>query len=145
MPFQAIFLLILKTECRLSLGSNEMQWYSDECERSLTASVVCKKLLLYIPNQFFSLWPDPAGDRTPNRYIFLSVIGFNVVYQQFRAMYDSGCQICFNWCRLKPGFQCANTPKYHAADKHDTPPSHIKLTLGQPALSDICLQNQYKR
>jgi len=26
------------------------------------------------------------------------------------------------------------TPKYHAADKHDTPPSHFKLTLGQPAL-----------
>jgi len=59
------------------------------------------------------------------------VIGFNVVYQQFRAMYDSGCQICCNWSRLKPGF---NTPKYHAADKHDTPPSHIKLTLGEPAL-----------
>jgi len=32
------------------------------------------------------------------------VIGFNVVYQQFRAMYDSGCQICCNWSRLKPGF-----------------------------------------
>jgi len=29
---------------------------------------------------------------------------------------------------------CASTPKYHAADKHDTPPSHFKLTLGQPAL-----------
>jgi len=29
---------------------------------------------------------------------------FNVVYQQFTAMYDSGCQICCNWCRLKPGF-----------------------------------------
>jgi len=28
------------------------------------------------------------------------VIGFNVVYQQFRAMYDSGCQICCNWSRL---------------------------------------------
>jgi len=24
------------------------------------------------------------------------VIGFNVVYQQFRAMYESGCQICCN-------------------------------------------------
>jgi len=32
------------------------------------------------------------------------VIEFNVVYQQFRAMYDSGCQICCNWFRLKPGF-----------------------------------------
>jgi len=32
--------------------------------------------------------------------------------------------------------QVASTPKYHAADKHDTPPSHFKLTvtLGQPAL-----------
>jgi len=28
----------------------------------------------------------------------------------------------------------ASTLKYHAADIHDTPPSHIKLTLGQPAL-----------
>jgi len=27
-----------------------------------------------------------------------------------------------------------STPKYHAADKHDIPPSHIKLTLGQPAM-----------
>jgi len=27
------------------------------------------------------------------------VIGFNVVYQQLRAVYDSGCQIC-----CKPGF-----------------------------------------
>jgi len=24
--------------------------------------------------------------------------------------------------------------KYHAADKQNIPPSHIKLTLGQPAL-----------
>jgi len=32
-------------------------------------------------------------------------IGFNVVYQQFRAMYNSGCQICCNWSRLKPGFR----------------------------------------
>jgi len=31
------------------------------------------------------------------------VIGFNVVYQQFRAMYDSGCQNCCNWSRLKLG------------------------------------------
>jgi len=28
---------------------------------------------------------------------------------------------------------CQHT-KVHAADKHDTPPSHFKLTLGQPAL-----------
>jgi len=30
------------------------------------------------------------------------VIGFNVVYQQFRAIYDGGCQICRNWSGLKP-------------------------------------------
>jgi len=30
------------------------------------------------------------------------VNGFNVVYHQFIAMYDSGCQICGNWSRLKP-------------------------------------------
>jgi len=29
-------------------------------------------------------------------------MGFNVVYQQFRAMYDSSCQICCNWSRLEP-------------------------------------------
>jgi len=29
---------------------------------------------------------------------------------------------------------CASTPKYHVAEKHDTPPSNFKLTLGQPAL-----------
>jgi len=28
----------------------------------------------------------------------------------------------------------ASTPKYHATDNHDTPPSHFKMTLGQPAL-----------
>jgi len=33
------------------------------------------------------------------------VIGFNVVYHRFRAMYDSGCQICCNWSRLKPGYK----------------------------------------
>jgi len=33
------------------------------------------------------------------------VIGFNVVYQQFKDMYDSGCQICCNWSILKLGFK----------------------------------------
>jgi len=28
----------------------------------------------------------------------------NVIYQQFRAMYDSSCQICCNWSRLNPSF-----------------------------------------
>jgi len=32
------------------------------------------------------------------------VNGFNVVYQQFRAMHDSWCQICCNWSRLQPFF-----------------------------------------
>jgi len=60
------------------------------------------------------------------------VIGFNVVYQHFRAMYDSVCQIC---CNLSILSLCLHdsTPKYHAVDKHDTP-SHFKLTPGQPAL-----------
>jgi len=49
-------------------------------------------------------------------------------------MYDSGCQIYCNWSRLQPDL-CVSTPKYHAADKHDTLPSQFKLTLGQPALS----------
>jgi len=64
----------------------------------------------------------------------ISVRKFNVIYQQFRAMYDSGCQICCNRSRLKPGYSRVNILKYHAANKHDTPPSHFKLTLGQPAL-----------
>jgi len=29
---------------------------------------------------------------------------------------------------------CASTPKYHATDKHDTPPGYMKLTLGQSDL-----------
>jgi len=28
---------------------------------------------------------------------------FNAIYQQFIAMYDSGCQIYCNWSRLIPG------------------------------------------
>jgi len=28
----------------------------------------------------------------------------------------------------------ASIPKYYVADKHNTPPSDYKLTLGQPAL-----------
>jgi len=35
------------------------------------------------------------------------VDGFNVVYQQFIAIYDSGCQICCNWSRFKPGYKVA--------------------------------------
>jgi len=34
---------------------------------------------------------------------------FNVVYQQFIVMYDSGCQICCNWSRLKPDFKGQHT------------------------------------
>jgi len=36
-------------------------------------------------------------------------------------------------------FYWTSTPKYHDADKHDTPPSHFKLTLGQPALLKILI------
>jgi len=32
------------------------------------------------------------------------VNGFNVVYQQFIAVYNSGCQNCCKWSRLKLGF-----------------------------------------
>jgi len=55
------------------------------------------------------------------------VNGFNIVYQEFIAMYDSGCQIFCNWSRLKLGFflKEASTPTYHAAYKHDTPPNHL--------------------
>jgi len=63
-----------------------------------------------------------------SRYLYESC-RFNVVYQQCIAMYDSGGQICCNWSRLNPCFYCAAL----TTDKHDTPPSHFKLTLGQPA------------
>jgi len=53
------------------------------------------------------------------------------VYQQFIAMYHSGCQICCNWSRLKWGFKLL---AHQSTDKHNTPPSHFKWTLGQPAL-----------
>jgi len=32
------------------------------------------------------------------------------------------------------GILCASTLKYHAADEHDTPSSHFKPSMGQPAL-----------
>jgi len=38
--------------------------------------------------------------RNEIRGLFKWSFGFNVVYQQFRAMYDIGCQICCNWSRL---------------------------------------------
>jgi len=37
------------------------------------------------------------------------VIRFNVVYQQLKAMYDSGCQICCNWSRHKLGFNMSTS------------------------------------
>jgi len=53
-------------------------------------------------------------------------------FEQFIAMYNSGCHICCKWFRHKSGFKCASTPKYHATDKHD-PPSQFKPTLWQSA------------
>jgi len=35
-----------------------------------------------------------------------------------------------------------STLKYHATDKRETPPSHIKLTLGQPGLPFMLNTNQ---
>jgi len=37
------------------------------------------------------------------------VIGFNVVYQELRAMYDRGCQICCNWSRPMSLFRHQDT------------------------------------
>jgi len=54
------------------------------------------------------------------------VIEFNVVYQQFRVMYDSDCQICCKWSRLKPSF---NVPAHWS-----TMPQINILTLGQTNL-----------
>jgi len=45
------------------------------------------------------------------------VNGLNFVYQQFIA---------------QAGIQCSSKPKYRAADKHDTPPSHFKHWDNQP-------------
>jgi len=42
------------------------------------------------------------------------VKGFNIVSQPFIAMYDSDCQICYNWSRLNLGFNVsAHQLKYH--------------------------------
>jgi len=43
------------------------------------------------------------------------VNGFNIVCQQCTAMYDSGCQICFNWSKLKPGFKVSVPRQYHVS------------------------------
>jgi len=58
------------------------------------------------------------------------VNGFNVVYQLCIAMYTM--TLVVRSAVIGPVSSqvlCASTPKYHAADKHDTPPSHFKLTL----------------
>jgi len=62
------------------------------------------------------------------------VIGFNVIYQQFRAMYNSGCQTCCYWSRLKPGFNVLTHRSTMPQINMIPHPSHFKLTLGQPAL-----------
>jgi len=60
---------------------------------------------------------------------------FKVVYQWFIAMYDTDCQILCNRSKINPGFKVSiNAPMNHAADKHDTPPSHFIQTLCQSAL-----------
>jgi len=64
---------------------------------------------------------------------------FNIVYQQFRAMYDGGCQNCCNWFRLRPAHQSTMpqintiphpvTLKWHRANQNKLmtyvyPPKH---------------------
>jgi len=55
------------------------------------------------------------------------------VFQQFLAMCTTvGVRSAL---LLRAGFLYGtSTPKYHAADKHDTPSSHDILTLFQPDL-----------
>jgi len=69
--------------------------------------------------------------------------GFNAISQQFIAKHNSVCQIYCTGLVSSRGFNlCSSTPKYHAADKHDTPPSHFKLTLGHhPCSSPITCVN----
>jgi len=38
---------------------------------------------------------------------------FNVVYQKVISMYDSGCQICCEWSRIKPGFNVSEFQLCH--------------------------------
>jgi len=47
--------------------------------------------------------------------------GFNVDDQKHVASYNGGCQISCNWSKL---FKVTAVPKYHTADKHDTPSNH---------------------
>jgi len=62
------------------------------------------------------------------------VVGFNVVYQLFRAMYDSGCQICGNWSRLKPDFKVPAHRSTMPQINMIPHPVTLNLKLGQPAL-----------
>jgi len=55
-------------------------------------------------------------------------------YQQFIAVYVGGCQICCNFSRLKPDFHVPAHESTMLQIYNDTPPSHFKLTLDQPAL-----------
>jgi len=58
------------------------------------------------------------------------VIGFNVVISSLELC----TTVVVRSAVIGPDSNRILKPKYHAADKHDTLPSHIKLTLGQPAL-----------
>jgi len=64
------------------------------------------------------------------------VNGFSVVYQQFYSYVRQ-------WLIVKSDvtgpdsnldFRSDRTPRHHATDKHDAPPSHFNLILGQPAM-----------
>jgi len=58
---------------------------------------------------------------------------FNVIYQQFIACMTVVVRSVVTGQDSSHDLS-ASTPKYHAADKQDTPLSHFILTLGQPAL-----------
>jgi len=53
------------------------------------------------------------------------VNGSNIVYQQFIALYNSGCQIFCNYMYNPNSSRglSISTPKYHATDKTDTGPT----------------------
>jgi len=58
---------------------------------------------------------------------------FNIVYQQVIATKTNVCTTVFARSAVT-GPDSSQVLKYHAADKHDTPSSHLKPTLSQPAL-----------
>jgi len=81
------------------LSENQM-FDCDYGQCSLKDSKVC--FVNHWIGEFFQkfIWKEIYAS-----FNFEWVNGFNGICPWFIAMYDSGCQICCNWSRLKPGYK----------------------------------------